>query len=337
MIPHNRPTLGEAEAAAAARVLASGWVAQGPEVAAFEDEMCTFLGLPAGHAVAVSSGSAALYLALLALRGQGQRVALPAYSCRALWNAIALAGGTAAMLDTAPGDAAPAAVAWTAGNTPVAILAHMYGIPAPLPDGYVGAVIEDCAQALGATVAGRPAGLNGAAGVFSFGATKPITSGGQGGMVVSRDAAVIDFVRAARDYDTVLDALPRFNFQMTDLQAAIGRVQLSRLPEFIARRAAIYAYYRGAGLPLLGSDVVGAMRFRAVLRTDDPLQAQQSLAEAGVRAIVPVTGEELLAPPETLPNAARLCASTLSLPVYPSLSDAEVEHIAAAALRSLAP
>ena len=93
VIPHNRPCLGAEDSAAAVAVMKSGWLAQGKEVSLFEDDLCAFLDLPAGHGVALSSGSAALYLSLLALNVRGQRVAAPAYSCRALLNAIQLAGG----------------------------------------------------------------------------------------------------------------------------------------------------------------------------------------------------------------------------------------------------
>ena len=91
MIPHNLPTLGAEEQAAVIRVLQSNWVAQGPEVEAFENKLCRFLNIPDGHAVAVSSGSAALYLALWALDGKNKRIGLPVYSCAALRNAVGIA------------------------------------------------------------------------------------------------------------------------------------------------------------------------------------------------------------------------------------------------------
>lgn len=335
MIPHNRPTLGEQEIAAAQRVLMSGWVAQGSEVESFEDEMCALLGLPSGHAVAVSSGSAALYVALLALGGRRQQVALQAYSCRALWNAVDLAGGAVSWLDNAPNSVTPSADIIRDDIADFAIVAHMFGMPAPIEKDGRKIIIEDCAQALGTKRNGSYVGCAGAAGIFSFGATKPITSGGQGGMIVSRNPTVIESAKFIRDYDSTPDPIPRFNFQMTDLQAAIGRIQLARLPEFIARRASIYDYYKGVGLPLLGSNLTDVIRFRAVLETLHPSTVLKSMAEAGITAIIPITQSELLASVEEVPNAAQLCSNSISIPIYPSLTDSEVEYIADTCLRSL--
>ena len=148
MIPHNRPCLGDEEAEAAARAIRSGWVAQGAEVSAFEDEICAFLELPPGCAVAVSSGSAALLLALQVLGRACPRVALPAYACTALPNAVHLAGGAPVYLDCqadTPNPQAPAS-----GQAEVWLAPWTYGLPveeAP-PAGCI--LIEDGAQALGA-------------------------------------------------------------------------------------------------------------------------------------------------------------------------------------------
>ncbi len=108
-------------------------------------------------------------------------------------------------------------------------------------------VIEDCAQALGASLEGETLGVKGLAGVFSFSATKMLTTGGQGGMVVSRARCFVEAVRDFREFDGRHDHKPRFNFQMTDLQAAIGRAQLKKLPAFVARRAEIYMRYCDVG------------------------------------------------------------------------------------------
>ena len=329
LIPHNRPSFDSEEESAAIVVLRSGWVAQGPQVAAFEDELCAFLGLPAGHGVAVSSGSAALYLALLALGVQGKSVAAPAYSCRALQNAIELAGGTPEWVDIAQDGPNLDAHALAKSRAQVAIVAHMYGIPTALPCDLPLTVIEDCAQALGAEISGKKAGTIGKIAIFSFAATKLMTAGGQGGMVVSRDPAIVEFLREARNYDTVPDNHPRFNLQMTDLQASIGRVQLRKLPYFLARRETIFQRYKNTGIDLFDAPGPDSqpVRFRAVIRTTEPMEWQERLAKAGVRTIVPVTHGELLAAPNAVPRAAALSQNTLSLPLYPTLKDEEVDDI----------
>lgn len=329
MIPHNRPTLGEQEEAAAARVIRSGWLAQGKEVQAFETELCEFLGLPEGHAVAVSSGSAALFLALWAVGAESKRVAIPAFSCASLKHAVTFAKGRAVFMDTdGKGPNADLAV----HESEIAVRAHIFGaVNSSQARG--ASVIEDCAQAIGAEYPdGTRVGTQGSAGVFSFYATKLITSGGQGGMVVSRDSALIERIRDYREFDREEDGKTRFNFQMSDLEAAIGREQLRKLPSFLRRREEIFERYLSAGLPILCAPR-GSIRQRAVLRCAHPRDVIAKLSEQGIRAIVPITNEEILAPAEACPNAHALARSSVSLPIYPSLTDAEVEKIVGAVTR----
>lgn len=317
MIPHNRPTLGAAEEAAATAVLRSGWVAQGPEVEAFENELCASVGLPEGRAVAVSSGTAALFLALEVLGARGKSVAFPVYACSALRNAAAMAGAKERLIDCAPGS--PNADAAKA-DAPFAILPHMFGIPCDLKKAK-GAVVEDCAQSIGGKISGTVA-------IFSFYATKLVTSGGQGGMLASKDAALIEAARDYRLFDGRKDRKTRFNLQMTDLQAAVGRAQLKRLPEFLKRREEIFQRYKKAGLDLLDAEC--AVRYRAVLKTDKPAKVIEALAAASIKAIVPIEDWELLGEPKSFPNAAALSRSTVSLPCYPSLTNEDADAVIAA-------
>jgi perosamine synthetase len=328
MIAHNRPTLGKEEANAAARVIASAWVAQGSEVERFENELCAFLGLPPGHAVAVSSGSAALYLALWVLNVKGQTVACPVYGSCTVHNAIGLAGACPHFLDIALSGPNVDPIALARCDAQVAIVPHMFGLPVNL-EGIAGLrLVEDCAQALGARVNGVPVGLQGDIGIYSFQATKLITSGGQGGMLVSRDKGLVDEVRDCRNYDGHDDRKLRFNFQMTDLQAAIGRVQLSKLPKFLQRRAEVYAYYRNAGLGLMDvGPPAEPVRYRAVMETDEPVKLLTRLNSCGIKAIVPVEDWELLDLPDRYQNALSLTRHTVSLPMHPSLSNANLDNV----------
>jgi perosamine synthetase len=327
-IPHNRPTLGPEEARAAERVLASGWLAQGAEVEAFENEMCAHLGLPRGHAVATSSGTAALFLALWALGARDARVACPVYACSALTNAIHFAGATPVLIDNELDRPNVDIAAVARADAAIVIVPHMFGIPADIAELDGIRVIEDCAQALGASTGGAPVGIAGTVGVFSFYATKVITSGSQGGMLVSRDRGIVDAVRDFREFDCRDDRKPRFNLQMTDLQAAIGREQLRKLPWFVARRDEIFAKYRDAGLEAI--DIRGAalpLRYRFVVRSERPRKAIEALARHEITAIVPLAEWEMLAPSERFPNAAALARTTVSLPIYPSLSDEDISQV----------
>ncbi|MEP7242288.1 MAG: DegT/DnrJ/EryC1/StrS aminotransferase family protein [Gammaproteobacteria bacterium] len=335
MIPHNLPTLGTAEQDAASRVLASGWVAQGREVAAFEDEVCEYTGLESGHAVALSSGTAALFAALWALGAKGKRVAIPVYSCAALRNAVIMAGGMPVAVDVGADSPNIDLDEAFASQADLVIAAHIFGIPGRLPRGSASVpVIEDCAQAFGSRIDGSAAGTQGALGVFSFYATKMLTSGGQGGMLVSRDKALIEAVRDYREFDCRHDRMPRFNLQMTDLQAAVGRAQLRQIDQFLERRKLNRAAYRAAGLPLWPSVLgqgIESCNYRAILRVSDPQRLIAHLEAQGIRAIVPIADWELLEDAERFPRAAALARATVSIPVHPALAHDELVRVVAAA------
>jgi perosamine synthetase len=328
VVAHNRPTLGVEEQTAARRVLESGWVTQGPEVESFENEMCEFLGLPAEHAVAVSSGSAALFLALKILGGGGALVACPVYACSALTNAIALAGARCVLVDTSPDSPNIDVASLSSTGADIAIVPHMLGLPANLGGISGPRIVEDAAQALGARVGDKQVGVSGDVGVLSFYASKIMTTGGHGGMLVSRNRDFMDEARDFRAFDGRRDRVPRFNFQMTDLQAAVGRAQLEKLPSFIARRSEIYERYKRAGFPILEDRSFGQpVRYRCVIRSNAAKRIIENLECEGIKAIVPIEDWELLGSADAFPQAAALARSTVSLPIYPSLSDQEQDRV----------
>jgi dTDP-4-amino-4,6-dideoxygalactose transaminase len=239
--------MGSEETAAVARVLASGWVMQGPEVEAFEREFAAFVGAP--HACAVSSGTAALHLALLAVGVRpGDEVVTVSHSFIATANSVRHAGATPVFVDIEPGtlNIDPAAIEAAIGPRTRAILCvHQLGMPSDLARlGDLVArrglrLVEDAACAAGSEVCldgvweriGRP---HGDAACFSFHPRKLITTG-EGGMVTTRDPLVAERVRAWRSHGS-RDGVYGFNYRLTDVQAAIGRVQLGRLPGLVAER-----------------------------------------------------------------------------------------------------
>jgi dTDP-4-amino-4,6-dideoxygalactose transaminase len=344
LIPHSRPSLDDGDVRAVARVVRGGQIAQGPEVAAFEVEIAARLGVP--EAAAVSSGTAALELALCAAGvGRGDEVIVPSYACDALHHAVARAGGRPIPADVDPTTQALALDDVRRRLTPrtrAIIVVHAFGRAIDVtPFAALGVpVIEDCAQALGAVVNGRPAGAAGAAAVCSFYATKLVTTG-EGG-AVGGTAATVARVRDAREYDERPDLSPRGNAKLTDLQAALGRSQLARLDAFIARRQAIARRYRArlAGLPCGLPEDAGAAHVyhRFIVEVDrpvDPLIA--ALAARGVGARRPVfrplhraTGAG------GYPVAERLWQRSVSLPCYPLLGDAEVDTVAGVVREALA-
>lgn len=318
LIRHSKPSIGEEECAAVARVLASGQLAQGEEVAAFERECAAFCRYRYG--VAVNSGTSALHLALGALEvGAGDTVAVPAYACAALITATALAGAQPVLCDVGPDynllpEQAPA-------DCRVAIVPHLFGAPARFPA--AAAVIDDIAQSMGGTM-----GTAAPAAVTSFYATKLMTTG-EGGMLLTNQEAIAAYARDRRDYDNRDDFVQRFPYKMTEFQAAIGRVQLRSLPEFIARRRAIAVRYQEAfaRLPLRLPNPDGHVFFRYVVGTPDRAALQTHLERHGIEAKRPVHRPAHHFLGGTFPGAETAHRECLSLPIYPALLESEREHV----------
>jgi perosamine synthetase len=270
MIPIAKPVLEDAEAEAARRVVLSGWVTQGPEVAAFEKEFAAHVGAP--HACAVSSCTTALHLALLAVGvAPGDEVITASHSFIATANSIRYCGAVPVFVDIDPDtyNLDPQCVAEAVTPRTRAILAvHQMGMPCDLPallalaQRHGIALIEDAACAAGSEIRsnghwqpiGRP---QGDIACFSFHPRKVITTG-DGGMLTTADAKFDETFRLLRQHgmsvpDTVRHGAPQivfedyltvgYNYRMTDIQAAIGRKQLERLAELVARRRALAARY----------------------------------------------------------------------------------------------
>lgn len=329
IIPHNRLTLGREEENAALAVIKSGWLAQGMEVEQFEAEFCDFLGLPLGHAAAVSSGTAALYLALWSLNAREKSIAIPSYVCSALRNSIAMANGKEILIDSKKENPNMNMDIIENVCADLAIVPHLYGIPqhiSNMPPKM--SIIEDCAQALGSRVNNVHAGLQGDIGIFSFYATKLITSGGQGGMIVSKNKTIINKIKDYLLFDKREDQKYRFNFQMSDVQAAIGRVQLRKLPSFIKRREEIFQRYKSAGLPLLDAPSgITPVRYRAILISDNPFKVIQALEKDNIKAVIPLKVSELTGTESQLPHSFSWAKTVVSLPIYPTLTDDETDKI----------
>ncbi|HEV8599971.1 MAG TPA: DegT/DnrJ/EryC1/StrS family aminotransferase [Gemmatimonadales bacterium] len=258
MIRLAHPPVDDRDLAAVAAVLRSGWLVQGPEVKAFEAETARLAGV--AHGVAVSNGTAALHLALLAMGiGPGDEVAVPAYSWPATANAVVLCGGTPVFVDIEPGTLGmdPRRLDELLGsraNSRAVLPVHAFGGFSDMPairmvaEAHRVPILEDSACALGARLDGRPAGSWGSAACFSFHARKLITTG-EGGMVVTDDPALADRVRALRNHGldpngTEPDfVLVGFNYRMTEFQGALGRMQLAKLPELIAAHRRVMQWY----------------------------------------------------------------------------------------------
>ena len=321
MIRHSSPTLTEEEIQACADVLRSGYIAQGAQVEAFEQECATYLGRRFG--IAVNSGTNALILALEILEiSRGARVAIPSYVCSALATAVLQCGAAPVLCDCRQQDhnmdphRVPA-------DIPV-VAVHLFGAPAPLPQNPL--LIEDIAQAIGA-----PVGKTGKVSIVSFYATKLLTTG-EGGMLFTDDDALAQAARDLRDYDNRDLFRLRHNFKMTDLQAAIGRAQLRKLDGFIKRRREIAQRFNEAfaELPLELPQAENHVYARYVVGIDRRDELQHHLSRFQIEAKRPVyrpLHHYPLDPHADCPNAERAHHRLLSLPIYPSLKDEEVEQV----------
>jgi dTDP-4-amino-4,6-dideoxygalactose transaminase len=306
--------------------------------------MATFFGLQGG--VAVSSGTAALELALRALKiGAGDEVIMPSYVCPAPWLAAQRVGAQAQLVDidlqTFNIDPAAARCAITK-RTRAIIVPHMFGLPADLTalEQLNVPIIEDCAQTLGAMEQCRPVGTVGRLTVCSFYATKLLCAG-EGGMVLSNEGALLERVKSLREYDgaPTLDSAA-FNLKLTDLQAALGLSQLGRFSSFHERRRVLAAAYRGAlssTAAVCPSVPPGRTHgyYRFVIRLphlrNDPdglIGLISRLEQQGIHCRKPVFRPlHRYLDQSGFPNSDEADRTALSIPLYPDLTEDEVRQI----------
>jgi dTDP-4-amino-4,6-dideoxygalactose transaminase len=346
-IPAAMPLIGDAEREAVDRVLRSGNLAQGPEVAAFEREFADAL-VDGRRCVAVSSGTSGLHLGLAALGiGPGDEVIVPSFTFAATANAVALTGATPVFADIDPSDfclSARSVEEHVSDRTVAVMPVHLYGHPADM-DALAAVtsrhglrLLEDAAQAHGARWRGTPVGAIGEVAVFSLYPTKNMTAG-EGGMVAVADAGTDHRLRLLRNQGMEKryeNEVVGHNARMTDVHAAIGRVQLGKLPAWTRRRqlnaAALSEGIRGVETPTVAPGAVHVFhQYTIRVPADRDGFARALLDEHGVGTgtyyPVPVHRLPAYRRDVDLPHTRRAAAEVLSLPVHPGLSEADVEHI----------
>jgi len=334
-IPHSRPTLGPEEIQAASAVIESGNIAEDSAVKAFESAFAMRLGVD--HAVATSSGTAALHLSLVAMGiGSGDEVIMPAYVCTALLNAVGYVGASPVIADINPltHNIDPEDVKQRlTDRTRAIIVPHLFGLPADLESllALNVPIIEDCAQSAGGVFNDTPLGTLGEVGVFSFYATKMMTCG-EGGMVVTHSEKLSARIHDLKTYDEKEHYETRFNYKMTDIQAAIGLVQLNRLDSFIRQRRETAQRYLKAlsfpGLRLPPNDPAHTY-FRFVIGLEvDSQPIIRNLIKKGVGCNRPIhTPLHHCLNISGCPITDTAWETSLSIPIYPSLSNEDVERV----------
>lgn len=336
MIPHSRPTLDQDDYASVLHILKSGHLAQGKQVEQFEKDLSSLIGVRGG--VAVSSGTAALHLALLSLNtGSGDEIIIPDFVCTAPLNAIRYTGAVPVIADIDPLtyniDAGDLKKRLTK-KTKAIIIPHMFGLPADMEEilSLGIPVIEDCAQSLGSRYRDSCTGRLGTLSIFSFYATKMIATG-EGGMVLSDDESLLEKIRDLRDYDEKELYAVRYNYKMTDFQAAFGISQLKKLFSFIKRRKEIADIYSTAfgkcdfEIPHVPSDREHIF-YRYVLQMNNTEVFIDEMAQKEISCRRPVF--KPLHRYLDLPGYAAtetVWEKAVSLPIYPSLTDEEITRI----------
>ncbi len=346
-VPHAKPVIGEEERAAVDRVMRSGMLAQGPEVAAFEQEFTEHFGL-GRTCVAVNSGTSGLHLALLSCGVKaGDEVIVPSFTFAATANSVALTGATPVFADIEagsfcldPASAKAAITDKTVGIMPV----HLYGHPANMSALYAIAeehglqIFEDAAQAHGASLGGNPVGAFGAFGMFSLYPTKNMTSG-EGGMVSVATPEIERMMRLYRNQGMERqyeNEVVGFNNRMTEIHAAIGRVQLKKVDAWTKQRqknaAYLSSHLKGVIPPPVTDAAVHVYHQYTVRVPDDRDGLAKALRQehnigSGIFYSVP---NHQLVPYKVdldLPVTAQAAKECLSLPVHPSLAVKDLDRI----------
>ena len=346
MIHLSRPSIGDEEIEAVVEVLKSGMLASGSRVREFEEQFAEACDVD--HAVAVGSGTAALHLGLMALGiGPGDEVIVPSFTFAATANSVRMVGADPVFADVDPADFtihAEAVEPLITERTRAIMPVHLYGQMAPmsglsdLAEGAGLAVVEDAAQAHLAELDGRKAGSVGEIGAFSFYPTKNMTTG-EGGMITTSVAEVAERARWLRNQgqsERYVHPIIGLNERMTEIEGAIGLVQLRKLPHWTERRREIAALYRDKLDPALGIPVerpeAKHVYHQFTLTPPDRDHLRDKLNEAGISSDVYYPKPTHLQAPYIdqrydLPVTEKMARRVVSIPIRPDLTDDELATI----------
>jgi len=341
VIRHSKPNIKKKDLVSVLENLVSDNIADGATVKEFEKQFASQFSMRSNHAVSLGSGTDAIYLGLKALEvGPGDEVIMPSFVCSAPYHAVVNNGAVPVLCDIGAdfNISVSSAKSRITEKTKAIIVPHMFGQPADL-DPFLELdipIIEDCAQALGAVYKNRPVGSFGKFSVFSFYATKVITTG-YGGILFSRDARLAAAVKTMRFYDKKEELTLSCNSNISDFQAAMGINQLKRLDHFIKLRRSIAEVYNRK-LIQTHHEIPQIFEDRQNIYFRYPVRLRRSLKSAieflkknkieGAQPVFKPLHHYMNLPVSDFPETERAFLKTLSIPIYPALLNKEVDFIA---------
>lgn len=343
IVSHNKPSINTIEVDAVTNVLQSAKLITGKEVLAFERHIKQFVH--GKYAIAVVSGHAALHLSFLALNiKKGDEIIVPSYTVPDVLNAIFYVGAIPVVVDIEKTgfNIDPEAIDQVVTKrTKTILVPHMFGFPAKIDklQSYQIPIIEDCAQALGTIYKGKHVGFLGALNIFSFYAAKLLTTG-QGGMIVTNNHEYSKFIKDIIHYNRRKQYKLRYNYPITELAACIGNIQFKKFPYFLARRKEIAKRYA----TILDTkkitywpkkDDFESNHFRFLLEFSNKKNCdvvKKALKSYGICTIYPLSSFEVLhrilgIDKSKFPNTEKRINTLLSIPLYPALTEKEIEQV----------
>ncbi len=339
MIEHSKPTMGRQEQKAISATMKTNYLAEGKIVSKFEKELAQYINSKGG--VATCTGTLALHLALMCLDiNSGDEIIIPSYACRSLLNSVLYSRAKPVLCDVSVEDynmSSREAEKKITRRTKAIIIPHMYGCPAKIDEfKELGVyIIEDCAHSIGAEYKNRKVGSWGDLSIFSFEGTKYITTG-EGGMVLSNSNYLLNRLKKLKEPDSSEFKI-KYTYRMTNLQAAVGRVQLSRLGEFIRKRKLVANIYNMAfadcDMQLLkGCPESIDIYQRYMIRINKDIYSfMKKCYKKGVKVKQPVKPHPLHRylnlSAKNFPNTEYIMRSAVSVPIYPLLTGKQIKHV----------
>ena len=343
IIPHSKPTISEKDILAVKSQTASGMHATGSKTKEFENAMSKFIGMR--YAKATSSGTAALHLALLSLEiGKDDEVIIPSYVCQSVLNAVIYNGAKPILADIDSdfqrngfNISSNTIKPLITKKTKAIIVPHLFGIPSNIPEIRKIAkkipIIEDCAQSLGAKSNGKMLGTFGDVSIFSFYATKMISTG-HGGMVLTNSKKIKDKLDILTQYDKKNQYGISYNYCLTDIQSALGLSQLSQLKSFVTKRDEISKLYDSFfSKTRFFLENLNGVKFRYIIKTKNKEELKK--IQDGLRRKNIIVSEPVFMPlhrclklnPRLFQNTEKAQNTNLSIPIYPSLTRNDIYYI----------